>query len=90
MLPDTGAASFLRVFQQCIFGREGDQSRCRLRYLWLIRSQRKASCEPGIKVNMSQVTIKLFFFFLFIDRTLIRIRVHKDNLHSASDSILPS
>lgn len=89
MLPDTGAASFLRVFQRCIFGREGDQPRCRLRCLWLIRSQQKASCEPGIKVNISQVTIKLFFF-LFIDRTLIRTRVHKDSLHSASDSILPS
>lgn len=65
-LPDTGAASSLRVFQRCIFGREGDQWRCRLRYLWLIRSQQKASCEPGIRVNISQVIIKLFLF-LFIE-----------------------
>lgn len=62
--PGTGAASFWRAFQRYIFGMEGDRSRCRLRYLWLIRSQRKSSCEPGIsciRINISQVLIELVF-----------------------------
>lgn len=61
MVPDTGAAFSWKVYQQCIFGWVGDQWRCRLRCLWLIHSQRKSSCEPGIsQINKRTVWLCLF------------------------------
>lgn len=89
MVPDTGAASFWRVYRQCIFGREGDQSRCRLRYLWLIRSQRKSSCEPGIsQMNKSTVCHCVFSLRIKVSISLILIQCHHVVFVFTSKSII--